>query len=270
MQVRCPHCAHVFTTHAPGVQSCPACSTPIDVPASEGSASPGDFHERGSVREPTPWEDRERLGPVQGLWQTWQRSVLKPQEFWPTVRPDGTLSSALTWGWLMNAVGMVLAIPMMLLQLPSIRMQMEEARTQFGGNADALAVFDAIGPGSLVGMILVGVLIVWPLVSLIYVAVVHLSASLLGAGGGGFTATARAYFYAQGPNVLSAIPLGGTLVSIYSLVLFGWGLREVHGTTPGKAALAILLPLLVVCCCGCLGIFGVGATMAAAMGAGAQ
>lgn len=270
MQVRCPHCSNVFATTETGVQPCPVCATPIDVPAPEapptGGFSPpssGGFGGQHVERENTPWEDRASLGLVQGVVQTWKRSVLKPQEFWPTVRPEGSLGSALGYGWLLSALGVILSIPMMALQMPQLMAQMQEMQAQMGGDA---GIFESMGS---IGLMVIGVLamlVLWPVGAIISIAVVHAAALLVGAGNKGFNATARAFFYAQGPNVLSAIPLVGTLASIYSLTLFGWGLKELHGTTSGKAAAAILLPVLVVCCCLCVGLIGMAGAIGTAMG----
>lgn len=272
MQVRCPHCAHVFTASASGIQSCPACSTPIDVPAFEGQSTAGGFSQNSSadVRAPTPWEDRERIGFVQGFFRTWQQSVLKPQEFWPTVRPDGSLGSALAWGWLMNIWAMLLSLPVLMLQFPAISAQFEEMQSQMGGNAEAMAFLHSVGVGTIAGGLFLASLILWPVTALIAVSLVHVSAVLLGAGKGGFTASARAFFYAQGPNVLNAIPLVGALVSLYSVVLFGWGLKEVHGTTPAKATLALLIPMFIGFCCFCSVLMAGAVAMGAAMGAAGQ
>ncbi len=45
------------------------------------------------------------------------------------------------------------------------------------------------------------------------------------------------------------------------------GFREVHGTTTGKALLAVLLP--IVLCCGVIFLAGIAGGMFAAMGAAA-
>ncbi|HSP18892.1 MAG TPA: hypothetical protein VLQ79_05230, partial [Myxococcaceae bacterium] len=115
MEARCPRCSSVFTTDRSGIQFCPSCGQQVDVPEPAqarpppsdswgqppggtggggfgqgrftGGSPPGDGAPPGG-RVLTPWERRKELGVVQGFIETWKRSVLSPQAFFPTVRPD--------------------------------------------------------------------------------------------------------------------------------------------------------------------------------------
>lgn len=70
---------------------------------------------------------------------------------------------------------------------------------------------------------------------------------LVGDGKGGYEATFTVVCYASGAQVLAIIPfIGSFIVGIYQLVLGTIGFRERHGTTTGKALLAILLPMIVL------------------------
>lgn len=69
----------------------------------------------------------------------------------------------------------------------------------------------------------------------------------------GFEATFRVVCYSYTPNIVSflaPIPILGQIVSlavgIYSIVLAIFGIREVHNTTTGKAALVVLIPAAVI------------------------
>jgi hypothetical protein len=78
----------------------------------------------------------------------------------------------------------------------------------------------------------------------------HLSLMLVGGKSKSFEATYRVVCYVSGATyVLLLLPFCGGLIqlvwNIYALTI---GFREVHGTTTGKALLAVLLPILV--CCG--------------------
>ncbi len=68
----------------------------------------------------------------------------------------------------------------------------------------------------------------------------------------GFAATFRVAAYGSFPNALgflAFIPILGILVGlaigVYSLILYVLGLREVHATTTGKAALVVFAPVVV-------------------------
>ncbi|HEX5505877.1 MAG TPA: YIP1 family protein [Thermomicrobiales bacterium] len=81
----------------------------------------------------------------------------------------------------------------------------------------------------------------------ILAGIVHLLALLvLGAGNAGFEATFRVVAYTGVTNLVSWIPVVGPLVGLYGIYLAIVGLRELHGTTTGKAALVVLLPFLVL------------------------
>ena len=69
----------------------------------------------------------------------------------------------------------------------------------------------------------------------------------------GFEATLRVVCYSYTPNlasVLAPIPILGQIIAlaagVYALVLSILGLREVHSTTTGRAALVVLIPVAVL------------------------
>ena len=63
----------------------------------------------------------------------------------------------------------------------------------------------------------------------------------------GFEATFRVGAYCQVTQLIGWIPIIGPLVAIvWAIVLSVFGIREVHATTTGKAALIVLIPLAVL------------------------
>ena len=80
-------------------------------------------------------------------------------------------------------------------------------------------------------------------------AILHVILWILDGAKEGFEATVRVYAYAAGSTaVFQIIPICGGLVAvIWSLVLQIIGLSRAHGISPGKAALAVLLPLALCC-----------------------
>lgn len=272
MQVRCPHCSQVFSTTASGDQPCPSCGASIHVPDASETGGPGAGLGAGPnrpapVREPTPWERRGELGRVQGWFRTLTASTLKPQYFWPSVEPRGAFFPALLWAWIGIAIMGILSVPIFLMQWGEMQRAMVEASAQTGPNP-FLDILQSMGAGSVgVGGVLFMVLL-YPVFSLIVIAVTHVSAMIVGAAKQPFETTARAYYYAQGPQLLNWIPMLGFVAGIYSWVLFGWGIKELHGTTGGRAAAAVLLPMLVLCLCVCgVLIFGAAAIASAMQGA---
>jgi hypothetical protein len=63
----------------------------------------------------------------------------------------------------------------------------------------------------------------------------------------GFEATFRVGAYIQALQLISWIPIIGWLVAlVWAIVLYILGLREVHSTTTGRAALIALIPIAVI------------------------
>ena len=69
---------------------------------------------------------------------------------------------------------------------------------------------------------------------------------VVGATNSGFGATFRVASYTQVTGLLNWIPIVGPLLALYGLYLSIVGIREMHQTTTGKAALVVLLPFGVV------------------------
>ena len=69
---------------------------------------------------------------------------------------------------------------------------------------------------------------------------------IVGARNSGFGATLKVASYTQATNLVNWIPVIGPLLALYGIYLAVMGIREVHGTTMGKAALVVLLPFAVL------------------------
>jgi hypothetical protein len=81
----------------------------------------------------------------------------------------------------------------------------------------------------------------------IVAAIAHLLVTLIvGPTNAGFAATFQAAAYASVTDLASWIPVVGGLVALYGIYLAIVGIREVHRTTTGKAALVVLIPVAVV------------------------
>ncbi len=90
-----------------------------------------------------------------------------------------------------------------------------------------------------------------PLVSLVGLAVlsviIHVALVVFGGARNGFGASLRALAYAAGAQLLVIVPVLGIFLALgWWLVLAVVGLREVHGTSTGRAAAAVLVPPLVL------------------------
>jgi hypothetical protein len=83
----------------------------------------------------------------------------------------------------------------------------------------------------------------------------------------GFEATFRVMAYAYGSNIFMAVPFcGGFIAALWNIVVVIIGLKEAHGTSGGKAAFAVLFPVLLCCAVAVLFSILVLGTVAASFG----
>jgi hypothetical protein len=190
-----------------------------------------------------PWEQRDHLGFAEGLFQTLRQSLFQPTQFFSQLPPDGptpppplgAVGSPILYAILVGVPSLVIGIFWQFVASSIGILEGESADAVFGLGA---AVFFAC---------LTPILI--PLGLLIMSAIFHLFLILFSGANASFLATFRVVSYASSPEVFQIVPLCGGLVSaVWGLVLAIIGLREVHKTTTGKAAAAVLLPGFV--CCG--------------------
>ena len=88
----------------------------------------------------------------------------------------------------------------------------------------------------------------------IYSLIVHLFLMMVGGDQSGFGATFRVLCYSNTSQLAQVVPIAGGIIEfVWSLILGLIGLTEAHRTTTGKAAAAVLLP--IVACCVCMAIF---------------
>jgi hypothetical protein len=299
MQVQCPHCAAQFESARPGLQFCPNCGQQIQVAAgidSEpstaappgtpppetgkapppnwpppggmppgGAPPPGGPPPRGpSSRQATPWERRKELGFVNALLETWKQTIISPDKFWSSVRPDGRWEDALFYGWVIGAitliVGLIIKIPLQSMIAAQVRASMDRLASVQGLPAEARYYLETfLGLSTGLNVWWTGAqLLLWPILLFIAAALVHVFCILFGCATNGFWATFRAIGYAQAPLVFSVfapVPcLGGALslaAGIYYIVLAVLGVSRLQDTSAGKAAAAVLATPVLLCCCCC-------------------
>lgn len=80
----------------------------------------------------------------------------------------------------------------------------------------------------------------------IFAAIAHLMVMLfVGNANSGYEATFRVVSYVSVTSLVNWIPIIGGLLALYGLYL-AVGIREMHATTTGRAALVVLLPIGVI------------------------
>ena len=120
--------------------------------------------------------------------------------------------------------------------------------SQMGGMEEVIpAAFLGLGIGFF-GLIIAPVFIVIGI--FIFSLIVHLFLMMVGGDNKGFGATFRVLCYGNTSQLAQIVPfVGGIITMVWSLILGIIGLTEAHRTTTGKAAAAVLLPILACCVC---------------------
>jgi hypothetical protein len=272
MQARCPRCASIFTTDRSGLQFCPNCGQQVDVPPFPGSPAeggagwggpsgpggPGSTGPGPAIREDTPWERRATVGWVTGFFETWKQTLLTPQAFWASVKPNGSWTDALIYGWILSVLGTLIATPFRALDYN--RTWLKPALAQLEGLPPQARAVVRNALASSGGYSFPWTLILYPLFLLIGVAILHLFCMLFGASKNGYFATLRVVAYAAATSLFVGIPYLGFLAFLYGVVLIILGISSVQETTIGRAAAAVLVPWVLLCCCAAA-VFALGASV---------
>lgn len=212
------------------------------------ASSPG-----GALRGKTDWELRGETGAVRGMLRTLRESLFNPTLFFKKMPLSGGLSDPTLYAMISGIAGMAMLVLWQALfhdALPSLVPGSLEKTG--GGGAPLVALF----------------------VPLLIVANLHLCSGMfhlllvLAHGAkSGYEATFRVVAYSSGAMVLLALPFcGWPVAALWSMTLAVIGLKEVQGATGGKAAFAVLFPLLF--CCAVAALFALLAfgTLAASFG----
>lgn len=182
-----------------------------------------------------PWERRVELGFGKAFVETVKLALLRPADGLATPPGGAPIGAPFGFAVLCHSLGMIFAT---LWQVAWMIVTMRG----FGGGVGVSELAVIGGMGIFAG----------PFAALYWVflwgGIVHVSLLLLGAGRGGFGATARVQSYASASALLQIIPLvGGMVAVVWSLVIQIVGLASAHGTSGGRTAAAVLLPLLLCC-----------------------
>lgn len=179
-----------------------------------------------------PWED-PAVGFPENLGRTWIESLTNPASFFRGLEPEAPLARAILY-FLIMAVGAALF---------SLLWGLAGAAPELPPQAAEVVDLDPRGL-QVFGFFLS------PFANLILLGLaavsVHVFVRLLTDSDRPLVATTRIICYASGPALLTIVPWAGEIVGwVWSAALLSIGVREVHGTTTGRAALTVLFPFLL-------------------------
>lgn len=184
-----------------------------------------------------PWEDLERWGFFQGLFQTVKRGMLQPSRFFAAMPLRRGYLRPLAFYVLISEIS---AVVLFIYQTMGLDML---TQTQDGG--ELLDAGGFIGMGAASALMLLFYPILFTIMLYAMAAVHHLFLTLFQAARGGFEGTFRAVAYGSAPTVLSVVPILGWLVAgIWTLVVTVIGLKQIHDTTYGRVLAALSAQIL--------------------------
>jgi hypothetical protein len=198
---------------------------------------------------PPPWEDHARFGWIQGYLLTVRLIFTRPTATFARMpRRGGTGLQVL---YVIVTAMIVQAFSLAWSALFAPLATVFERTTDFpyhlfgtvGSEVLALALMPVIAPLALV----------------VGSGITHVCLMLAGGAHEGYEATLRGGAYAWTVSLVGIFPICGSLVAWgWSIVVSVIALRELHGTTTGRAALAVILPALICCSLLCAGIVAFG------------
>lgn len=237
--MKCNKCGQEYE-YREGLRFCPLCGAEID---------------QAEEKYYCAWEDRARVGFFDALFRSWKDSIVDGKNFFKRLQPTGYLGSALLYALIILIIGSLsqylwnVGWNAMFGSLPFRNIAGQEAFGKFFTTGFAL-----------IGIILLPAIIVAYL--FIHAGITHLLLLVIGGANKGIETTLKAICYAQSPMIFQIVPFcGGLVASVWAIVLEIIGLREVHKTTTGKAAFAILFPK-IFCCFAAILIIAFAFTMA--------
>jgi hypothetical protein len=196
----------------------------------------------------TPGGDYDLSNPLESFADTVRRVVLQPVGFFAALPRSGSLLNPLIFALICTVISAILGG---ILRLAGVGegfvagYGLQVPENQDFGEFIGSVIFAPIGGA-------IGVFVVAGIGQLVVRLVV-------GATNSGFGATFRVASYTGVTSLVSWIPIIGGLLSLYGIYLSVVGIREMHGTTTGKALLVVLIPVIVVVVLALLGLLVAGA-----------
>jgi hypothetical protein len=192
---------------------------------------------RLSARRSASGGEYDFSNPVNSFVDVVRRVVLQPVRFFAGVPRSGSLLNSLVFALVCVVISAILSAVLVLAgvqQSPGFNPNPQNALPSVFAPGSALLGIIFAPIGGAIGLFIAA-------------AIQQLLVRLIvGANNSGFGATFRVASYTQVTSLINWIPIVGPLVALYGLYLSIVGIREVHGTTTGKAALVVLIPFAVV------------------------
>jgi len=184
-------------------------------------------------RTATPGGDYDLSDPLNSFADVVRRVVFQPRIFFAGLPRQGSLLNPLVFALVCIEISVILVGLLTFIDVPGGLTWLFGAR----GNQGLLAFLGGLVLAPIAGT--VGVFLTALVTHLLVLLVV-------GSGHSGFGATFRIVAYSSVTSLVGWIPFVGWIFSLYRLYLATVGIREMHGTTTGRALLVVLLPAILI------------------------
>lgn len=192
-----------------------------------GGSGAGDAPRSGAVGSAGGVTEFSLSDPVGSFIATVRGVVLSPVQFFRGIRTSGDFVGPMVFALICSVISGILGAFISLI-----------SNLIFGNGAGA-----AVGG-------FFSTLFLTPIFTLIGLfigaGIYHLLVMLLVRPNAGFEGSFRVVAYSSVVQLVSWVPIIGGLLSLYIIVLDIFGMREVHGTTTGRAVAVILIPVAVL------------------------
>ena len=182
----------------------------------------------------SPGGDYDLSNPVGSFTDVVRRVVTRPVEFFSSIPKRGNLLAPLVFALICIEISTILGGLL---------------RLALGSEAAGGVRFEGVGRygfGEFVANVILAP-IGGAIGLFILAAIGHLFVMLfVGDANSGYSSTFRVVSYVSVTNLVNWIPIVGGLLALYGLYLAVVGIREMHSTTTGRAALVVLLPIGVL------------------------
>jgi hypothetical protein len=186
----------------------------------------------------TAWEDGEQTGYFAGLFVTLKEVILSPGRFFRNMPVSGGLTGPLLFALIVVTIGLTFhSMWSLLLRGPFHAFMFSEIHPN---GASGVRGFLSLPSALLTPLKMIFCLF-------IVSGLLHFVLRLLGGAARGFEATFRAASYSASPFVFMILPFGAPIAGLWTLLLTVIGLKEAHGISTGKAAVAVFFPFILIC-----------------------
>src|SRR5947209_8557597 len=211
---------------------------PTQTPTPPAMVAPPAGSTTAAPRSGLPWDERHSKGLFHGFIETLQMVLTRPSEAFTAMKREGGVGEPLLYAVIGGTFGAVFAFAY-----------------NFAFRSLALFPTRHTAFENMIGGVgLIFLLILMPLLivigTFIGAAIYHVSLMIVGGAKQSFETTFRVICFGGGSvSPLLVIPFcGGLVVLVWKIVVYSIGFARAHETDTGRAAVAVLLPLIV--CCG--------------------